>query len=327
MNPDYDLGLLDDAFEVPVPPSPEVRARARAALLAHAADRALPRRRSRRRARRVAWAAGLAVVAAAGVTVAVDLGGTDAGDGPRSIIPGVPSASAEVLEQAAANAEREPFTPPRDDQWIYTKLRFTSSDGGVPLFRMEWRRADGGGMAMLDEHGRLRVDTLAPEKDPARKRVRGPFDSYKAAAALPPDPDALLRWAYEQTENITGAGSTPDAEVYSIFRGILGGGVLPPDLEAAIFRAMKQIPGVTVSTTDVLGRPALALAFTDDWLRQELLLDAHEYTYRGRRSTVVRDAVINPLKAGNATGEVKKGHVVMAVQVAAGIVDKPGERP
>jgi hypothetical protein len=104
--------------------------------------------------------------------------------------------------------------------------------------------------------------------------------------------------------------------------------VLPPELEAAIFRALKQIPGVTVvDTVDVAGRPAIALGLgTSDWLHEELLLDKETYAYRGERSTVVRDAVIDPLKAGNARGEVKKGSKVVAERVVTAIVDEPGQR-
>jgi hypothetical protein len=41
----------------------------------------------------------------------------------------------------------------------------------------------------------------------------------------------------------------------------------------------------------------------------------------------VKDATIDPLKAGNSTGKVQKGHTVVAVRLAAGVVDRPGERP
>ena len=190
-----------------------------------------------------------------------------------------------------------------------------------------WRRADGTGFATRDERGKLRVETLTRSKARPGRPVAGPLGSYTAVAALPTDPTALLRWADDETEHVTGAGTTRDAEVYSIFRSILGQGVLPPDLEAAVFRAMKQIPGVSVSTVDVLGHPTVALALTDDWLRQELLFDEQTYAYRGQRSTVVKDATIDPLKAGNAGGEVKQGSTVVAARVSVGIVDRPGQRP
>ncbi len=110
---------------------------------------------------------------------------------------------------------------------------------------------------------------------------------------------------------------------------MLRGNVLPPELEAAIFRALKQVPGVTVlDTVDVLGRPAIALGLgTSDWLHEWILLDKETYTYRGESSTIVRDARIDPFKAGNARGEVKKGSKVVSARVVTAIVDKPGQRP
>jgi hypothetical protein len=332
---DDDLALLDEAWEAPAPPAPIRQARARAELLAHAAGehgrRGSAGRSPRRRGLglRAGYAAGVAVVVAAGVTVAGELGGTGKDGGSRSVVPGLPgvptASAAELLERAATAAEGQPFSAPRDDQWIFSEERITSSDGGAPVTSVTWRRADGGGLAVIDERGRLQVERLDLWRD--GKRMPAPFDSYRAVAALPTEPGALLRWAYEETEHISGAGSTVHAEAYSIFRVILGGGVLPPDLEAAIFRAIKRIPGVTVTGTDALGEPTLALALTDEWLRQALLLDPKTYAYRGQRSTVVKDTRIDPLKAGNATGKVEKGHTVVAARVAAGVVDEPGERP
>lgn len=199
--------------------------------------------------------------------------------------------------------------------------RWSGSDG-VQTDR-QWRRADGGGMAWIDDRGKLRVEIMRPK----RGRFRPPLEGYKQLAALPTDPGALLRWAYTQAENITGAGLTEHGDVYAIFNGMLRGNILPPDLEAAIFRALKRVPGVTVEPLDVLGRPAYSLGQTEEWLREELLLDRETYRYLGERSTIVRDATIDPLKAGNATGEVKKGSKVVSARITTAIVDEPGERP
>jgi hypothetical protein len=140
---------------------------------------------------------------------------------------------------------------------------------------------------------------------------------------LPTDPDALLRWAYAQ--HMTNGDASRDVVVYLMLNHVLRENVLPPELEAAIFRAMKRLPGVTVlDTVDVLGRPALALGLTtSDWLHEELLLDKETYAYRGERSTIVRDATIDPLKAGNATGQVRKGSTVVVARAATAIVDEP----
>jgi hypothetical protein len=310
-----DLETLHDAWEAPEAPSPIALAEARAALLTRARR---PPRRRRRLVPRLAVAGALAVMILAGLAV---LDGIDR-TGPG---PDVPVASAAVLERAAAAAEQKPFTPPRDDQWIYTEDRITSSDGGEPMVQRKWRAADGSAMAWI-EHGELKVERFEFSKERPPRVVVGPLATYEMVAALPTDPDALLRWAYRQARNITGAGVTEHGDVYAIFEGMLGDNVLPPELEAAIFRALKQVPGVTVENVEVGGRPALLLGQTEDWLREEFLLDAETYTYLGQSGTVVRDAVINPEKAGNATGEIEKGHKVVAERLTTAIVDKPGQR-
>jgi hypothetical protein len=62
-------------------------------------------------------------------------------------------------------------------------------------------------------------------------------------------------------------------------------------------------------------------------MREELLLDPETHAYRGERSTVTKDATIDPEKAGNATGEMKKGHQVIAERLVTAIVDEAGQRP
>jgi hypothetical protein len=308
-----DLETLHDAWDAPAAPSAPARAEARAALL----DRARRPHRRRSLIPRLAAAAAAALIGAAGL-VALD----DLGSGTR-----VPIASAAVLERAALAAERRPFTPPRADQWIYTEDRITSSDGGEPLVRRAWRRVDGTGTAWIDDAGKLRIERIRGSKRRPLRVAVGPLAGYETLAALPTDPDALLRWAYRQAKDVTGAGVTEHGDVYAIFSGMVRDNVLPPDLEAAIYRALKRVPGVTVETIDVGGRPVLVLGQTEDWLREELLLDPETYAYVGATGTVVRDAIVDPAKAGNATGEIEKGHEVVAERLVTAIVDEPGERP
>jgi hypothetical protein len=324
-----DLKTLHDAWGAPDAPSHTAYAHARAALLAHArADRRTPaRRRLRRPGMRLAAAGASALAVAGAVIVVQNLDGGRSG----SVVPGVPAvpvAAAEVLHRAAAAAQQKPFTAPRPDQWIYIEERFTSSDGPRET-RQTWHRASGEGMAWMD-HGKLRFrEEPRPPKDrpglPDRPSLL--VTDIKGIDGLPADPDALLRIAYEDAKHVTGAGSTTDSEVYAILNGLLRDNFLPPDLEAAVFRAMTKIPGVTLETVNVFGRPAYSLAHTDDWLREELLLDPETYAYRGERSTVVHDATIDPLKAGNATGRIEKGHQVAVERVATAVVDEPGRRP
>jgi hypothetical protein len=313
-----DLEILHETWEAP-PASPEARAAARAALLERAATTRAPRRR--RLVPRLAMAAVAVLIVVAGVAVVDDLG-----RGPDGLSP-VPIASAAVLERAADAAERRPFTAPRDDQWIYIEDRLTSSQGGEPMTRETWRRADGAGMAWIDDAGRLRVEITRPSKRRPLRIAVGPLAGYRTLAALPTDADALLAWAYRQAKNVTGAGITEHGDVYAIFSGMLRDNLLPPDLEAAIYRALIQVPNVTVEATNVAGRPALVLGQTEDWLREELLLDARTYRYLGQSGIVVRDATIDPAKAGNRTGEIEKGQTAVAERISTAVVDRPGQRP
>jgi hypothetical protein len=305
-----DLETLHEAWQAPAAPSDRARTEARAALL----NRARPRAQRRR----------LAVAGAVAVAVVVGLAVLDDPSGNR---PQVPIASAAVLERAAAAAERRQFTPPRDDQWIYFEDRIATSDGGEPRTRRTWRRVDGAGIASVDGKGKLRIELMRGSKRRPLRVAVGPLAGYATLAALPTDPDALLRWAYRQAADVAGAGVTEHGDVYAIFNGMLRDNVLPPDFEAAIYRALKQVPNVTVERTEVAGRPALVLGQTEDWLREEMILDAETYRYLGERGTVVRNAVIDPAKAGNATGEIERGHRVIAERIVTAIVDEPGRRP
>ena len=308
-----DLQILRDAWPKPDAPSSSAREQARAAVLARATVR------SRRHwTVRVVAIGGLTAALVAGIAIVPIVGDDHA---PSSL----PVASAAVLEAAAAAAEDEPFTAPRDDQWIYTRDKFAVV---VPEFRQEkWRRADGGGAAFYDEAGRLQVELLRPRGGRAQPIPLGPLAGYRQLAALPTDPEALLRWAYNQTANIEGGGSNEHAEVYGIFEGMISDNVLPPDLKAAIFRALKHVPGVTVKTVEVNAKRVFALDQTDDWLHRELLLDAKTYDYVGQIGTVTRDTTISPEKAGNATGDITAGQQAAAMRIVTAIVDHPGQRP
>ena len=76
----------------------------------------------------------------------------------------------------------------------------------------------------------------------------------------------------------------------------------------------------------MFGERVLSVAQTEDWLREELFLDPETYAYRGERGTVVHDAVIDPLKAGNATGRIARGHTVTSIRVATEVQNRPHER-
>ena len=309
-----DLEILHDAWAEPDAPSDAAREQARADLLARATMR-----RRRRWTVRVAAIGGLATALVAGIAMVPIVGGDRA---PSSL----PVASAAVLEAAAVAAEDAAVhAAARRPVDLHPRQVLGASSR---RFRQEkWRRADGGGFAFYDEDGKLQVEMLHPRRGRAKPVPLGPLAGYKQLAALPTDPEALLRWAYDQTANIEGGGSTEHAEVYGIFEGMISDNVLPPDLKAAIFRALKQVPGVTVDTVEVNDERVIALGQTDDWLHSELLLDAKTYDYVGQSGTVTRDTTISPEKAGNTTGEIKAGQQAAAMRIVTAIVDHPGQRP
>jgi hypothetical protein len=334
-----DLTTLRDCFDAPEAP-PAARAFGRAALLERAAAEtnaavvhlaaAPARSRSRRIGRRVVAVGAAAAVTATAFIVLENVGGTGHDGRPEAIVPGlsVPAANAaEVLERAAAVSAAKPeFVPPRDDQWIYTAERMTGSEG-EPMTQQQWTRADGGAHAWIDEAGKLQIQTMEPPSDhPAR---RGILEGYPLVASLPTDAAALRQWAYDRAEEnwSNGPDSTSEEEIFLFFNHILRGNVMPPELEAAIFSVMSDLPSLTIENVEIFGSPAIAVGYESDWLHDEILLDPQSYEYLGERSTVTRDATIDTEKAGNATGQVYEGSQVLAQRLDIAIVDEAGELP
>jgi hypothetical protein len=277
----------------------------------------------------------MAAAVAAGVTVVQTSGGTDKAGRPRSVLPGIPAgpvANAEqALNRAAAAADARTFTPPRPDQWIYTELRIRTSAkpaGGVTggpyktYIRRHWERGDGKKSAEI-VNGRVKV------LDEFSKTI--PPNDYPSLAALPTDPDALLRWVYAQDGAKPGSQGSYES-AFGTLGVILRENLLPPRTEAAIFRAMKKIPGVTLvdNAADAAGRRAIALGrTTEGWLHEEVLLDPKSYAYLGERAISIKGHTSRGV-GDNPTAMpeyVKKGVLQnLTVRTAAGIVSAPGQR-
>ncbi|NUW38716.1 CU044_5270 family protein [Nonomuraea rhodomycinica] len=332
-----DIETLRECWERPAPPAADVRAAARAALLARAAG---PPRGRRRWAVRALALAAATVVIATGATVVQTVAG-----GERSL----PPANAQVvLTRIAAAVQEKNFTPPRDDQWIYTEIRrqghfFKGMQPGArftpstPL-RTDvddiWTRADGRRIGYM-------VNGKLTTSDPG---VRTPENTYALLTALPTDPDALLA----RFREIHGGGKPiDDAYLFERFAVTLEQSIVPPAQEAAIYRALAKVPGVTVdeSATDAEGRPALSVSrVADGWREVEILLDPATYAYRQRRETAVADHdEMSPRPGVEAyTGEdgtstpqpprlewsIEKGAVWnIFTRTAVGVVDQVGQKP
>ncbi|MEV5554883.1 CU044_5270 family protein [Nonomuraea wenchangensis] len=327
-----DLETLREDWPRPAPPAPDAQAAARAALLARA-GRPRPRRR---------WVTRALAVAAAGVIITT---GVSVFQGERTL----PAANAQVmLARIAAAVQEKEFTPPRDDQWIYTENRGAARGKGIgqgeritprtPLpetVEPFWTRADGKRVGYLVS-GELRTS------DPGE---RTPENTYALLAALPTDPDALLAKYRELYQD---AGHGDDEWIFLRLAVTLSQNLVAPEHEAAIFQAIAKLPGVTVDerAIDTEGRPALSVSqVAEGWRRVEILLDPVTYAYRARRETAITDheerypkpdgAQMSTMKDGKQVPvpphlewSIEKGTIwSTSTRVAIGVVDQAGERP
>lgn len=236
---------------------------------------------------------------------------------PAVIALGSVAEAGHVLERAAAAAENRRFVAPGPRQWVYTKMRLTTSakpsgfvtGGPYRTSTWElWRRVDGRQYAAF-ENGKVRAG-----HELVSSAVAARFEP------LPDDPEALLR-------KVGGRGG--DEMAYETLVTILRDSVHSPETEAAIFRALKRIPGVTPikGKVDVDGRSAIALGRTvDGWLHEEVLLDPKTYAYLGERAIAIKSRTFE--SDGGPARTVKVGTLQrLMVRVAIGVVDRTGQRP
>jgi hypothetical protein len=136
---------------------------------------------------------------------------------------------------------------------------------------------------------------------------------YAQVAALPTDPDVLLKKIYAITE---GRAPGRDAAAFDWVGETISEAIVPPKVEAAIWLAAGKIPGVEVvhDAVDAAGRHGEALAFESLNERSEYIFDKTTHTYLGERSYLVKAG-----KAGQLTG-------ITAV-LDRGVADKIGQVP
>jgi hypothetical protein len=261
-----------------------------------------------------------ATAAAAAVAVAAGLAGyaLSTGSAPaahpsaapkRSAPPSQAVLAARVLRDASAAASRvPPKATPSPGQWIYAKTvqyeyqpeGFTSSDN--------WITFDGTKTAYYESPGGPFVVHTSPVTPPADNTSdplaafyadSTPETAYYAVASLPAAPRQLLAAVAKAAEAAGGANSvagTPIAghaprnegqlefDYLTLLLWNAAGGVgAPPAAEAAAFRAMAAIPGVTVQqgVTDAAGAPAIGVS--GDGGYDQLLLDPVSYQVIGLR--------------------------------------------
>ncbi|WP_255684287.1 CU044_5270 family protein [Micromonospora okii] len=302
--------VLKEAFMNEITPTP-------------AAASARPAARFRRR---LAWiAAPVAATALAAALVAtVGLPGSDPAAGTRAqqyvtVLAGDAAGVAPLMERAALVAAAKPVTPVVGGGFVYVRSKvawLTFPEGG------DGPKEAGVNAQVLDEVHDREIwvpqnggDALVRERGETFKSVGGPPNARYAN--LPTDPEALLRHAYAVADR---EDQPRDYGAFDFIGGALRESLLPPEVNAALYRAAAKIPGAVLvpESVDAAGRTGVAVGFTDEFgQRTEWIFDRSTYEYLGERSYLVRD---------NETGKAGMLTATTAVLTRA-VVDEAGKRP
>ncbi|MFJ4355988.1 CU044_5270 family protein [Streptomyces massasporeus] len=271
-----------------------------------------------------ATAGTLAVTAGIVATLPEDSTRASARKSPQTLSAG---ASADALELAAATVEKHNGTEPGPKQWVYDKT--TVFGQGKPQSSEEWTRWDGTGHANLPgippagdisdfDPDKLQI-WYGPNQEEKWKKEgyddRSQRQFYRFLATLPSDADRMMMRIRREHAIGSIKGETRAQrdwrEIDVLYRSVL----IPPNVQAGLFRALAKIPGARVTTgvKDPLGRAAIGVSVTyadktpAGWQgKQEIFFDPESYAYLGQS----RD----------------DGGMVSA-RAAWGVVDKPGARP
>jgi hypothetical protein len=349
-----DLKLLE-ALRRETPPITAAAAQsARARLLAAAAERPRPAARRgdpRRGLVRVGWrvavAAALGLALTAGITVTRDADRSEQGRSPAALLPVGVANAAELGERAATVTAAQPDLHPRPHQWTYTEtVRATNEDltpfsavGARRETTRSWMRIDAKQHA-IEYQGRLH---RMPNHQLSSVY---PWRSFAYVRQLPTDPQALLTRLYA---TYSPAGERPynrlrfsreeqDQRAFSLVADLLRDNVVPPGVQAAIYRALPSIPGVQLQrdAVDAAGRHGFAFARVyelpsdDGRIGAEIILDPRTYQYLGWRQVVVNDFVADnvTIDGKRVRPRVAKGTVFdWTARTSAAIVNRPGQRP
>jgi hypothetical protein len=243
------------------------------------------------------------------------------------------SSPAAALGRAADFLDRQEVPPePRSDQWIYLRQE-------NPEQAEQWAELP----AELREDTQwpyspdswIPYDDKAAENDESDTDYRTARESYRIAADLPEDPEALLAKLREVFPTGSGPDGPREAEDEHSFRALsvlLQSYPLPPDAMARIYRAMATVGGVEVTDhliRDASGRQVIAVTreYDREDSRREILIDPVDYSYAGERDVVTRTHEI----AGPDGLEPmvhKRGDILINVaRTKAAVVDAKGQKP
>lgn len=269
-------------------PKSEDLAPVRERLLAAARTEIRPRRHRRFT---LAGAIGLAAAIAA-VLVVTPFGGPS---------PSAHAEAVEVLHRAAAAARGLPETPPRADQFVYTK---TQQEDGI---REAWLSADGTRDGLVRQHTPVIPAVLPGCRNGKHQVYKGPdplpgvFGDCRVTPAYRPDmpTDAKAMLAYLHRNGLddldrSNADNRPVSGDDVAF--LLRENYLSPQSRAALFEALALVPSITLErdVEDAAGRRGVQVSWPDvgDHQGGELILDQDTYTVLGSEDTAVLETAV-----------------------------------
>ncbi|MER8047559.1 CU044_5270 family protein [Streptomyces sp. NPDC094032] len=276
----------------------------------HARDHDRDRARSggARRFLRPAVALPVTALALAGA-LGVTLTATDAGPRtPARAQAGQEPRASVLLNRIATVAATSGALTVREDQFVYVRSVQTPNEGafggpvklGAPHEREVWTTQVSGPtreQGLIREYGKdwPIVEGVPDGADPAAHPGRPAGmerPTYQWLAALPTDPEALLRRLESELRPVEGQEEAQT--LFLTIGGLLQETVLPPETAAALYQAAARIPGVVevADAVDAAGRPGLAVAREDKGAgeRTEWIFDRSRLAFLGERSRLTRDS-------------------------------------
>jgi len=312
---DPDLRALRDLGDRLRPPTDQAPDRLRQRVFGVAQARAVTtdaEHRPNRRWTNARWPT--ALVAAAGTALVIllagNIAGTPAGTAPSEAAT---QSSDRILEYAGDRVAGIPEPMARRDQFVFSESvveyfemfprngGLENRDGGPYVVR-EWRPVDGGsdGVTLsrrLDEPDALWTEDVPAGCFEAFRNKRGEWlcGPRRAYDANPPsDADAMYDYLYERDGGAGQSGRTTDELAFDNAARALYLGQQSPAVQAAVFAAVRRIPGVKArdDAVDVAGRSGVSLVFKGMDGETELVFDSATYEYLGMNRTITTIPIV-----------------------------------
>ncbi|MFI1222828.1 MULTISPECIES: CU044_5270 family protein [unclassified Streptomyces] len=243
------------------------------------------------------------------------------------------SGPAAALGRAADFLDRQEVPPePRSDQWIYLREVDTQQKDQWADVPAEIRDK----MSMTySPDSWIPYDGKAAENDESDTDYQTARGSYRIAAALPEDPEALLAKLRKIFPTGSGPDGPPEAKAEHSFRALsvlLESYPIPPDALARIYRAMATVDGVEVTDhliRDASGRQVIAVTREYDKgdTQREILIDPVDYSYAGERDVVTRTHEISDPHGLKPTVYQRGDVLIDIARTKAAVVDARGQKP